>query len=172
MAAAESETIVYRPIALRDLDALQALHSALNASERNPFTTLESAPQVGWELKRLRKQLMASERYVCVVASAGEAGALIGYCAGVVEQAPPIFALTHYGTVSELYVVEAYRRRGVARELLQRVLEGLSSRGVRMVEATVSVHQAAGQALLEGLGFEPQTVHLGLALNPVDSGED
>lgn len=165
MAAVEpEESISYRSVSLRDLDALQALHLELNASESNPFTALsENTSQVAFELKRLRQALLASERYVCVVAHAGEAG-LVGYCAATLEQTPSVFRLSMYGTISELYVSPAFRRRGVARELVQRVLGTLAARGVTMVEATVSTAQSEGQSFFSSLGFRPQVVHMALDL--------
>jgi len=162
--------IEIRPAVLGDLDAIHELHVALAATETSPFTQLsDNEKRVAWELKRLRKQLMAQERYICFVARRDDT--TVGYCAGTLEQSPPIFAVQHYGSIAELYVAEDARRHGIATELLGRVVESFVARGVRQLEATISPTQEGARELLEGLGFSLDTMSFSLDLATATSGE-
>jgi ribosomal protein S18 acetylase RimI-like enzyme len=67
--------------------------------------------------------------------------------------------------VEELYVLPEARRSGIARALLDRLIEQARRQGVRAIELEVVPTQAAAFALYRGLGFEQvQRDRLSLAL--------
>jgi RimJ/RimL family protein N-acetyltransferase len=60
----------------------------------------------------------------------------------------------HKGWIGGVFVVAAYRRRGIARALIAAVLENARKLpGLRKVHLTVSLDQPAARKLYSGLGF-------------------
>ena len=57
------------------------------------------------------------------------------------------------GEILNLGVAVAYRRQGIARALVERVLEALAGRGVRTVYLEVRTSNASARRLYESLGF-------------------
>ena len=59
-------------------------------------------------------------------------------------------------TVTDLFIEPAHRRRGYGRAALRFVTETCRALGVRGIELQVETHNAAGQALYRGFGFQAQ----------------
>ncbi len=57
------------------------------------------------------------------------------------------------GEILNLGVAVAHRRQGIARALVERVLEALAGRGVRTVYLEVRTSNASARRLYESLGF-------------------
>jgi ribosomal protein S18 acetylase RimI-like enzyme len=58
------------------------------------------------------------------------------------------------GNMYRLAVVESYRRRGVARQLVEAGHERLRAKGARRVTALVGVEDVAAQALWRAVGYD------------------
>ena len=78
---------------------------------------------------------------------------LVGYCAVRVDHAPPIHRERARGEITDLWVQDSWRRRGVARRLVSRAFEWGRGRGVEHVEVRVSSANASGHAFWAALGF-------------------
>jgi ribosomal protein S18 acetylase RimI-like enzyme len=141
-----------RRASIRDLDQLTALWRAINAhhSHLDPlFTERSEAAAEAREL--VRAQLADADMAFFVSERAGE---LVGFCAVRIDRAPPILVEVERAQITDLYVVETLRRRGIARALVAAALEWVRARRVARVEVRVVSGNREGQAFWRALGFE------------------
>ena len=78
---------------------------------------------------------------------------LVGYCAVRVDRAPAIHRERARGEITDLWVREGWRRRGVARRLVDRAFEWAGERGAEHAEVRVSSANEVGRAFWTALGF-------------------
>lgn len=109
-------------------------------------------PSVHWprEYGAYLRTLMTRDDALAVIAT-DDAG-IIGYAIGRITALPSFFEHRFRGYIHDVYVREAYRRRGVGRRMVEEILDWLRDRGVTMVELTVAANNDA-TAFWERLGF-------------------
>jgi len=112
--------------------------SAVEALQRRAFTNAWGAEAIRWELENTD----VARLYVARAPN----GSLVGYCACWM-----IFDELH---INSLAVEDAWRRRGVARQILRRVLENAVAAGARSATLEVRSSNMAARTLYEGLGFK------------------
>ena len=88
------------------------------------------------------------------------AAASLGFLAGRVRSQPPYFGGRPAGFVSELFVEEARRGRGVAGALLDASVEWFAARGVARVELQVLVGNAFAREFYRRRGWKEELVQL------------
>jgi GNAT superfamily N-acetyltransferase len=140
-----------RRASARDLDQLTALWRAINAhhSHLDPLFTERS--EAGAEARELlRAQLADADMAFFVSERAGE---LVGFCAVRVDRAPPILVEVERAQITDLFVVESLRRKGLARALVACALEWVRARRVGRIEVRVARGNHEGQAFWRSLGF-------------------
>jgi len=76
-----------------------------------------------------------------------------GLCVVRVDRAPPILEEPRRAQISELYVREEARRRGLGAALARAALAHARELGVRRLEVRVSTRNLAGQTFWRALGF-------------------
>ncbi|EJN58568.1 GNAT family N-acetyltransferase [Halogranum rubrum] len=82
-------------------------------------------------------------------------GELAGFVATGVDEAPPVFDRPNRLVVGDIYVREAYRGSGLARELLARAAERARDVGCAEMTLEVDVDNERALAFYEKFGFEP-----------------
>lgn len=85
----------------------------------------------------------------------GDASVGLGCCIARVDEAPPIHVEDRRGEITDLYVVPAERRAGIARALVGQADRWLRGRGVARVEVRVAAKNATGRAFWQASGFAP-----------------
>jgi tRNA threonylcarbamoyl adenosine modification protein YeaZ/ribosomal-protein-alanine acetyltransferase len=130
-ASAPADLSIARAAGADDLKAVEAL-------QQQTFTNPWGVDAIRWELENtdVARLYVARE----------PGGALVAYCACWV-----IFDELH---INSFAVDPAWRRRGIARQVLARVLEEAASSGVRAATLEVRRSNVAARALYEGLGFQ------------------
>ena len=78
----------------------------------------------------------------------------MGFCTAQIEAAPPVVQEKARAEITDLFVREDSRRRGIGRRLVEAVTEWLRERGVPRVEVRVAVRNAEGQAFWRALGYD------------------
>jgi len=116
--------------------------AAVEALQRRTFTNPWAAESIRWELEHTD----VARLYVMRAPD----GTLVAYCACWI-----IFDELH---INSLAVDEAWRRRGVARRLLEAVLREAAAGGARSATLEVRRSNEAARALYEGLGFHVDAV--------------
>lgn len=145
-----------RASGLKDLSEVQALYRKMTEESHDPLSALQAnEAMVDWQLKRLRQELLAEQRYICAIAEID--GQIIGYAAGVVVSRGDVFVIETTGLLAEVYVEVEWRRRKVACQLIEMVMAGFTDRGIHWIEASVPQGVSSAEALADHLGFRQNT---------------
>lgn len=140
-----------RPAERRDLDRVAALWLALtdHHAALDPLFALRDGAED--EVRRiLEAQLRDPDTAVLLHE---DAGTLSGLCIVRVDRAPPIQAEVSRGEITDLFVCEAARRRGVGRALVAAGVGWARERGADRLEVRVAVRNREGQAFWRASGF-------------------
>ncbi|MBI4568293.1 MAG: GNAT family N-acetyltransferase [Planctomycetes bacterium] len=147
------ESIV-RSAAPADVEPLVAL------GRRNYEEQLAADPDFrlaeGWETHYadLLRAMLSSPAHLVKVAERESDKTLIGFVTGMLA-ADPTWADQARGTVLELYVDPAHRRRGIGRRLAVAALDHFAGAQAGLVLVNVFRSNAAGERLWRSVGFTP-----------------
>lgn len=131
-AAPSADTYVVRRATPADLDAMMALETAMFVND-------------AWSTETMASELTNSTAYYLVAEADGEVVAYSGVLAPIGSPDSDVQTIT---------VAPAWRRRGIARDLMGRMLAEAVDRGARETFLEVRVDNPGAQALYESLGFE------------------
>lgn len=82
---------------------------------------------------------------------------LAGYIVAIVQEYPPVRTIRQFGFIQEIAVADQFRRKGIARQLLEAAEAWLRSAGVPIIEVKIDVDNDASQALFRSAGFVSRT---------------
>ncbi|HUB26874.1 MAG TPA: GNAT family N-acetyltransferase [Tepidisphaeraceae bacterium] len=115
--------------------------------------------------ERYRRWLTAradDARSVFLVADEGKQ--LAAFLIGTVEQEIPIYRLTEYGFIHDLWVEEQYRHEGIGRQMTMLAVEKFAAIGVKQVRLDTAAANDAARALFTTCGFRPSATEMLLEL--------
>ena len=92
------------------------------------------------------------ERSVFLVAER-DAGHLVGFLVATIEHEIPIYRLTDYGFIHDVWVEPDYRHEGVGRQMTMLAIERFKSLGVEQIRLDTAAPNDAARALFEKCGF-------------------
>lgn len=78
---------------------------------------------------------------------------LVGVLVAGIQEEIPIYAYREYAFIHDMAVVAAYRRHGVARQLLQEARRWANRQGVNQIRATVAVDNLPATQLFGRAGY-------------------
>lgn len=151
------QSLHIRPVTLTDVPAIHHIYSE---SVRTWTASWELVPPDEAEMAR-RVQAILEQRYPYFVGICGDT--LVGYAYASSYRARPGYRFT---VENSIYVAPAYQRRGIARQLVQTLIEACTARGYRQMvavigdsenHASIALHKQLGftqVALLPNLGFK------------------
>jgi len=87
-------------------------------------------------------------------------GELIGFLAGRIRTMPPYFGGYPVGFLSEIYILEQHRKKGIARRLMLAGLEWCRTQQVSRVEAQVLMDNRASRNMCADLGAVEELVQV------------
>ncbi len=153
----EAPVAEIRPATAADISAILPMvqkicdmHRTMDP-QRYPFVDDIAERYRGW----LRKRSEDADS-VLLVASVGETAA--GFIVGEILDEIPVFTLTRYGFLHDLWVEPQFRRQGIARKLLIEAMARLKARGVSQIRGDTAHRNNESRELLEGLGFRASTI--------------
>jgi GNAT superfamily N-acetyltransferase len=82
-----------------------------------------------------------------------EKGRVVAYSITLLFMRPPIFEERIYGFISDLAVKSDYRRKGIGRKMLKRMIEWFESRNVKRIELRVVAQNEVGYSFWKKHGF-------------------
>lgn len=84
----------------------------------------------------------------------------IGFVAGRVKALPPYFGGFTVGFIGEVFVSEAHRKKGLAREMLNLATEWFSTQRVHRIELQVLVDNSGARQAYRELGWKEELVQM------------
>ena len=136
----------------RDVDRVVALWTALMAHHHSIDAHWRIAAGAETEWQAFLGRLLDDPDAAVLVWEA-EGGDLPGFCAAQIGRAPPVITERARCEVTDLFVREDARRRGIAAALVAGALDWCAERGVDRVVARVATRNAEGQAFWRAAGF-------------------
>ncbi len=80
-------------------------------------------------------------------------GSVVGYCLAKIEKTPPVFVRVTYGSIWDLAVTAAARRRGVGEALVRDVEAWFSENGQTRYETRLSTSNEVSTAFWAKMGY-------------------
>jgi GNAT superfamily N-acetyltransferase len=135
-----ADDITIRPVAPPDEDAIARLWQALT----NFHVQLE------------RRDDPYTQTFVAEVG-----GQVVAYILGaIIELQPDLFEYVDSGFIADVFVDPAYRRRGIARQLVETLTAWFAERGVFLVEWQVAALNSDAIRFWESVGGQPLTIRM------------
>lgn len=141
-----------RPAGARELDRLVALWSALVEHHRSLDPHWRTSPGADDEYRALLERLLGDPDALVLVFDRGD-GHLCGFCTAQLGLAPPFLSERARCEITDLFVRESERRRGVGLALLRGALDWCRARGVQRIAVRVAADNVEGQAFWRAAGF-------------------
>jgi ribosomal protein S18 acetylase RimI-like enzyme len=107
-------------------------------------------------------ECMEDEKQIVLVADAGSG--LGGFAMGRLGEDPPCFDLPPHAFVTNFFVSERLRRRGIGRRLYEALAEHFREQGVEEIRLGVAARNPLSNAFWREIGFEPAMVTMRRAL--------
>lgn len=137
-----SDEIVIRRMHIEELDGIQTLYAQQAASDPDPLAKLRvNEKQHAREMKSIRGQWLAQQKYLPYVACAGDE--IVGYIAATIERQARLFEIETVANIGELWVLPEYRNRGIGRALAEELLRAADDCGI----SWICVHLPCDEAL-------------------------
>lgn len=87
-------------------------------------------------------------------------GAVAGYVYGGLEDRDWARLVDAHGAIHDIYVDDAFRRRGLAKQLMTAALDAFHQKGVKQVLLGSATPNVQAQKLFASLGFRPTMVEM------------
>ena len=109
-------------------------------------------------------QLVVNPRHLCVVVE--DQAQLIAFLIATVEKELPIYQVSEFAFVHDLWVEAAYRQQGIARQLVKWAIAHFTDLGIAQIRLDTAIANEPARALFLDCGFRPSTVELLIELTP------
>lgn len=134
------------PVLTRLWRELVGFHEALGGQDFR----LAPGAEGGWR-KYLRSHLGRTDK-LCIVAEVGDQA--VGFLVASIERRPGIFMERDYGHISDVYVQEPQRGKGVGKALVAEALRWFEAKRVGRVRLQTDARNTLGFEFWKKLGFQ------------------
>ncbi len=84
----------------------------------------------------------------------------VGYCLSLIKKNIPIFEIKEYGYISDLYVKNAYRRKGIGKKLIDESKKFFKKQKIKYLELTTNHNNYESIKFYQKYGFKEYSKHL------------
>lgn len=144
-----------RPARPQEIDRVAALWSLItdHHAALDPLFRMRRGPVAEGELRELLRALQRDPDAEILVFE--DDGTPQGLCIVRIDHAPPILEETERAEITDVGVRPEWRRRGVARRLVEAAQRWVGERGVTRIEIQVAHGNVEGQAFWRAMGYGP-----------------
>ena len=115
----------------------------------------------GIGFQRYVRSKLLSEEDLFLVAVIGDS--VVGFSMSAVSKGrPDVYERASFVEISDMFVLEEYRRRGIATQMLNHVRRWVESKGIRRIELHVEARNSIGLAFWKKQGFKDYIYRLHL----------
>ncbi|MFA5623647.1 MAG: GNAT family N-acetyltransferase [Bradymonadales bacterium] len=153
------DSLSYRPLLLKDLDAVQQLYlQALDAARDALAKVRVNEKLFAHTMRQMRQELLAQQRYLAWVAEAD--GQILGYIAAVIETQASLFEVSRYANINEIFILPEYRRRGVGTGLVNCLQSQVDALGLEWLCVQFPKSAQGLENFFNKLTFESQAIEM------------
>ena len=169
--------VIIRRMTIEELDDIQKLYAEQVASDGDPLAKLRVNPkQHAWEMRRIRQQWLASQKYLPYVAVAhptedtpDQPPQLIGYAAAIIEHQAHLFEVETVANLGELWVTPSWRGKGIGTELVAEVLHAIDALGISWISLHIPCDDPLKAFFQKRFGFRQSAIEMHLCLDDIPS---
>lgn len=142
-----------RPARPQEIDRVAALWALITDHHAvlDPLFRMRRGPVAEGELRELLRAIRRDPDAEIFVYD--EVATTVGLCIVRIDRAPPIMEETERAEISDVGVRAEWRRRGIARRLVEAAQAWVHERGVARIEIQVARGNAEGQAFWRAMGY-------------------
>ncbi|MBU0460739.1 MAG: GNAT family N-acetyltransferase, partial [Nanoarchaeota archaeon] len=70
----------------------------------------------------------------------------------------PVLALGKYGFISDVYVVDSYRKKGISKQLISKLYLWFEKNGINLVELSIHIKNKGAIKTWGKAGFQPYMI--------------
>ncbi len=85
---------------------------------------------------------------------------LVGFLVATIESEIPIYRLSEFGFIHDIWIEPEYRNEGIARQLVMLAIEKFRELGVRQVRGDTAAANDPARNLLKSCGMRPSTTEM------------
>lgn len=152
-----------REASRKDVKQINSLNQQLNEYHLKFDDYYKLRPNLEDITTKYFENIITSEDSILLVAEDNKS--VVGYIVGKVGVRPPVYEVDKRGLLSEMYVLEKYRGRGVGRELTERMISWFKERSIKYVELSVDRRNDLGYNVWKSLGFETWQLVMKMRIN-------
>lgn len=88
------------------------------------------------------------------------AGGVVGFVVATIESSIPIYRLTEFAFLHDLWIEEDYRHEGVARQMTMLLIERFKEMNLKQIRLETAVANEPARALFQSCGFRVCTIEM------------
>ncbi|WP_341878188.1 GNAT family N-acetyltransferase [Defluviitalea saccharophila] len=141
----------------KDIDILSILWNELiyfHRSKKNIFPISKDWKQ----LKEKELEWILESKQVFIYVAEVDTK-IVGYIRGSIRKIPPLYDIRNEGNIEEIYIMPEYRNRGLATQLVHRIIEAFKHKEVDYIDINVDCDNEIGQKFWESIGFKIISIH-------------
>jgi len=147
-----------------DEPKIKELIEKLHAFEMPMEELYASRPDTAERNMRFFKRMIKNDNGTIFVAEVDNQ--IVGYAVCWIAKRPPyLYKVDRIGYISDVFVEEQYRRRGIGSALLGKILEWFKNKNIKYVELSVLVKNEKAIKFYEKHGFKVYSLNLRKVMN-------
>ena len=91
-------------------------------------------------------------------------GQVVGFAVATVESSIPIYRVTEYAFLHDLWIEEDYRHEGIARQMTMLLIERFKQMNVKQIRLETAIANESARALFQSCGFRASSIEMLLDL--------
>ena len=163
------EDVIIRRLRLDDLERVQSFCYEQLTKSGDPFNVLRvSEKQYAWEMKRLRQEWLAQQRYFAHVAFENDTkdARMLGYGAAVVTNQAHFFQIEAIASLGELWVDPEFRGHGIGRTIVKEIVRDVRGCGIAWMTAHLGGDERGYEEFFKKCGFADAATEMRLFVSP------
>lgn len=89
---------------------------------------------------------------------------LIGYAVGEIHKRSPIFEIAEYGYINDVFVIQEYRKHGIAKMFLRELKDWFKIKKLMYIELSVHAKNEIGKTTWKKFGFNAYEIKKAVSL--------
>lgn len=138
-----------------DAEAIGALWCVLMEYHRQIDTRFQASQAQKPQYVLHAQNMIQSRDSNVLVAEECATGKIVGYLMGELQERSFAGSIGSFGFISDMFVDEQFRRKGVGRQLYAEMRRWFYIRGAHAVELYAAVLNPTSQAFWQAMGFQP-----------------